>query len=243
VKQASPSQTGKRSKPSGSRVTKPKRAAAPRGSAWGCRTPRDCFIQQAVAGLSLGLLLIDPRGRIVWLNRAAERLLGITQADCAGRSLVQVLRDPQLTAFWQESGCREGNCIADVSLRWPRQLELKLNATRCVGHDGQEIGRALLFCDVTTDRSVKMELTREVANRLLDLAGAPGEPPRAVADLTPQERAVFRLVGRGASNEAIAEKLSVAPSTVRSHLKSVYRKLGLRTRAAAVSFAERHGVS
>jgi PAS domain S-box-containing protein len=211
-------------------------------SAWACRTPGDCFIQQAVEGLSIGLLLIDPRGKVVWVNRAAERLLGTSLDDCVGRSFKQVLRDPQLTEFWQESACREGNCIADVSVRWPRRIELKLNATQCIARDGREIGRALLFCDVTSDRSVKMELTNEVANRLLDLAGAAGEPPKAVARLTPQELRALRQVGRGLTNEAISEKLGVAVSTVRSHLKSVYRKLGLHTRAGAVSFAVQHRV-
>ena len=42
------------------------------------------------------------------------------------------------------------------------------------------------------------------------------------------------------SNDDIAEKVHVAPSTVRSHLKSLYRKLGLNSRTEAVSYAVRN---
>ncbi|HOW19796.1 MAG TPA: PAS domain-containing protein, partial [Phycisphaerae bacterium] len=143
-------------------------------SACGRGQAGDCFIQQAVAGLAIGLILVDSRGRIVWLNRAAEHLLGLSAAQCVGRPFVKVLLDPQLVAFWHEVMCRDGNCTADVSMRWPHHLELKLNATQCLGQDGTEIGRALLFCDVTTDRNVKIELTREMAKRLLGMS-APGE--------------------------------------------------------------------
>jgi DNA-binding NarL/FixJ family response regulator len=72
------------------------------------------------------------------------------------------------------------------------------------------------------------------------MATSSGEPTGAVATLTFQELRSLRLVGRGLANGDIAEKLSVATSTVRSHLKSAYRKLGLRTRAQAVSYAVRH---
>lgn len=208
-------------------------------SAWGCAQARDCFIQRAVAGLAIGMILIDPQGKVVWLNRAAEKLLDLPADRCVGRPFLKVLLDPQLTAFWHEVMCQDGNCMADVSIRWPRQVELKLNATQCLGQDGNEIGRALLFCDVTSDRNVKVELTKEMANRLLSMAAPPGEGPSSISALTSQELRSLRLVGRGLANEDIARKLNVAPSTVRSHLKSAYRKLGLRTRSQAVSYAIR----
>lgn len=205
---------------------------------WACRLPGDCFIQQAVSGLAIGMLLIDPEGRVVWLNRAAERVLGISADECLGRSFKRVFRDPQLADFWREVACRDGNCMADISLRWPRRVELKLNATQCHTQDGREIGRALLFCDITAEHEVRLELTKEVASRLLHLAGAgDGAPSSAIRQLTNQELRTLRLVGRGLANEAIAAELGVETSTVRTHLKSVYRKLGLHSRAAAVSFA------
>jgi DNA-binding CsgD family transcriptional regulator len=218
---------------------RPRSARRPGLSPWGCGQEPDCFVQQAVTGLSIGMILIDPRGRVVWLNRAAEQLLDMRADQCVGRAFTKILLDPQLAAFWHEVMCRDGNCMADVSIRWPHHLELKLNATQCLDREGVEIGRALLFCDVTSDRNVKIEMTREMADWLRNVATPPSTAPALVSDLTSQEMRSLRLVGRGMSNEAIADKLCVAPSTVRSHLKSAYRKLGLRTRAEAVSFALR----
>ncbi len=207
-----------------------------------CRGSVRCLIEEAVAGLSIGLVLVNPHGRLVWLNRAAERVLGLSAAEVMGRPFRQILRDPRLAAFWQEAACRPGNCLGDVSVHWPQALELKLNATQCLDESGAEIGRALLFCDVTTDRSVRIELSQEVAARLMDLAAGAGVPAPA-ANLTPQEFRVLKLVGSGRGNAAIAATLEVLPSTVRTHLKNIYAKLRLATRSEAVAFAVRNGLT
>jgi DNA-binding CsgD family transcriptional regulator len=52
--------------------------------------------------------------------------------------------------------------------------------------------------------------------------------------LTLQERRVLRQVAIGLSNAEIAERLVVAPCTVRKHLENAYRKLGVTNRLAAV---------
>jgi DNA-binding CsgD family transcriptional regulator len=64
--------------------------------------------------------------------------------------------------------------------------------------------------------------------------------PHLPADLTVQERRVLRLVAAGLSNAQVAERLGIAPSTVRKHLEHAYPKLGVTNRhAAAVTFEGR----
>jgi DNA-binding CsgD family transcriptional regulator len=199
----------------------------------------DCLIAQAVAGLSVGLMLINRSGKLVWLNRTAERILGATSAECLGRAVEQTLKDPQLAAFWHDATNADGDHFGELSVHWPSQLELKLHATHCLDHDGTELGRALLICDVTSERTVQVELSQAVATRLLDLTSG-HMPPEPVANLTHQELRILRLVGRGLGNDEIGEKTNISPSTVRSHLKSLYRKLNLGSRAEAVSYAVRN---
>jgi DNA-binding CsgD family transcriptional regulator len=57
----------------------------------------------------------------------------------------------------------------------------------------------------------------------------------ALAGLTDREIAVLRLVAAGRTNSAIAHELRLSPRTVAKHLEHVYRKLGVSSRAAAVS--------
>jgi DNA-binding NarL/FixJ family response regulator len=60
--------------------------------------------------------------------------------------------------------------------------------------------------------------------------------------LTEREHDVLRLMARGATNAEIAASLFVAEATVKSHVGSIFTKLDVRDRAAAIVFAYDHGV-
>jgi DNA-binding CsgD family transcriptional regulator len=56
----------------------------------------------------------------------------------------------------------------------------------------------------------------------------------AAADLTPRERQVVGLVAEGATNREVAAQLFLSPRTVEYHLRSVFSKLGISSRAELV---------
>jgi DNA-binding NarL/FixJ family response regulator len=60
--------------------------------------------------------------------------------------------------------------------------------------------------------------------------------------LTDREHDVLRLMARGATNAEIARSLFVAEATVKTHVGSIFGKLDVRDRAAAIVFAYDHGV-
>jgi DNA-binding CsgD family transcriptional regulator len=64
----------------------------------------------------------------------------------------------------------------------------------------------------------------------LRAAGGRRSAARAADELTPQEQRIAHLARTGASNKDIATHLSVSVRTVRTHLESVYRKLGIHSR-------------
>jgi DNA-binding NarL/FixJ family response regulator len=61
-------------------------------------------------------------------------------------------------------------------------------------------------------------------------------------ELTEREHEVLRLMARGATNAEIGRTLHVAEATVKTHVGSIFAKLDVRDRAAAIVFAYDHGV-
>jgi DNA-binding NarL/FixJ family response regulator len=60
--------------------------------------------------------------------------------------------------------------------------------------------------------------------------------------LTPREHDVLRNIARGATNSEIAAALYVSEATVKTHVGTIFAKLGVRDRAAAIVFAFDHGI-
>jgi DNA-binding NarL/FixJ family response regulator len=97
-------------------------------------------------------------------------------------------------------------------------------------------------------------LTPRVTRRLIEAFVSSGEhaaPPQsdrlskaaaALETLTPREREILGLVGRGLANAEIAEALVVSPLTVKTHLARLFSKLGARDRAQLVVTAYETGL-
>ncbi|MGB0971205.1 MAG: response regulator [Mycobacterium sp.] len=66
--------------------------------------------------------------------------------------------------------------------------------------------------------------------------------PGARQGLTQRESEILSFVVNGLSNRAIASKLVIGDETVKTHLSSIYRKLGVNDRTGAVATALREGI-
>ncbi|MES2440568.1 MAG: response regulator transcription factor [Verrucomicrobiota bacterium] len=77
-------------------------------------------------------------------------------------------------------------------------------------------------------------LPQAIASRLADRMVRPG--------LTPRELDVLRLVSRGRANKEIASAMFISEETVKTHMKSLFQKLGVHDRAEAVAVSLQRGL-
>jgi len=71
---------------------------------------------------------------------------------------------------------------------------------------------------------------------------APTSGARILSALSPRETGILTLIAEGLSNKEVARSLDIGPETVKSHLKSIFTKLGVERRAQAVSRAQTLGL-
>ncbi len=81
----------------------------------------------------------------------------------------------------------------------------------------------------------KQTFTRETFRQVLQELRAPA--PADLPTLTEREREVLSLLAQGKTNKEIAETLVITINTVKRHLKAIFEKLGVHTRAAAAARA------
>ncbi|MBV9415829.1 MAG: hypothetical protein JO363_12685 [Solirubrobacterales bacterium] len=169
-------------------------------------------------------------------TRLAEEELALARAFGAPRSLGVSLRVAGVVAGGQRGEAR---------LR---------EAVELLGQAGATLERAWALTDLggLLRRGNRRREAREYLREALDLAHRAGARPLAVRaetelratgarprrlvlggveSLTASERRVAELAGEGLTNREIAQSLFVTARTVEGHLTSVFRKLGLESRA------------
>jgi len=139
-------------------------------------------------------------------------------------------RFPQIAIVMLTSSERDGHLYEAVQLGVSGYLLKSLDATELF-----DLLSSIIKGEPAMTRAMAERLLKAVANRLAD--DEKGEQP-----LTERELFVLRLVASGASNQAIAEKLSISINTVKSHLKNILEKLHLDNRTQAATYAYKHGL-
>lgn len=85
-----------------------------------------------------------------------------------------------------------------------------------------------------------------IAQRLMQYFGEPqpaSSTQQAFPQLTEREREVLALIGRGYTNNAIAEQLVISPKTVRNHVSIIFSKLQIAGRSEAIVLARDAGLT
>lgn len=84
----------------------------------------------------------------------------------------------------------------------------------------------------------KIQMSPEATKRLMKSL----QSPDPMADLTDRELEILTSIAHGTSNKEIADKLSLAEKTVKTHVSNVLTKLGLKSRTQAAIYAWQTGL-
>lgn len=86
-------------------------------------------------------------------------------------------------------------------------------------------------------------IAAKVIQQLSRLREDTGKNDKALGTLTPREREVFMLASRGLLNAEIADELFLSEKTIKTHLRNIYGKLDLNSKAELRLYAQRIGLS
>lgn len=199
----------------------------------------ECLLFGAIQGISEGILLVDPEERIFHVNRRAQEILELGSRHLLGIKIRAALRHVGLASFWSAAVNEEVPVTTDLT--FPGGVTIRASVSQCLSASREPIGRMLMLRDVTREKKISIDLSTSVARRLVEMAG--GEAPSGpLAQLTRREREVLSLLAEGLTNAGIAKRLNVSLNTVASHLKNVYPKLRVTSRAQAAAYAVTHGL-
>jgi len=119
-----------------------------------------------------------------------------------------------------------------------REGDLIKNALEAgaIGYLLKDVSAEELVRAIRAAHAGRATLSPEAAQSLVQKSH---EPPTPGLDLTEREREVLALMIEGLNNTQIAGRLTVSPSTIKSHVSNILAKLGVASRTEAVTLALR----
>jgi PAS domain S-box-containing protein len=173
-------------------------------------------VERALGSLTVPSYVLDTTGIVRWINPAAEQLVG----DVRGRHFTSVVAP--------EDSLRARELFS-------RKVLGTASATDTTGVLLSTAGNRL----AVEISSVPLMNGERVVGVFGLLEGGVEEPAAPHPQLTPRQAEVLRLLEQGRSTRQIAAELHLSTETVRTHVRHLFRALGVSSRLEAVA-AARH---
>jgi NarL family two-component system response regulator YdfI len=134
--------------------------------------------------------------------------------------------------------------IAVVILTTFNEDDLMMRGLRlgAKGYLLKDTDRETLFNTIRAASRGETLLRPEIMKRVLAQGNESGAAISAPTDLTERELEVLRGVAQGERSKEIAFRLGITDRTVKAHLASIYNRLGVDSRAAAIAVAAQRGI-
>ncbi|MBV9113188.1 MAG: helix-turn-helix transcriptional regulator [Hyphomicrobiales bacterium] len=196
------------------------------------------------------------------VNEAFKRMSGYTEEELLGRRGTELqLWSDRSAGQRLESAIKASRSVRNVDLQLRAKdgslIDCLAFADAVIINEGESV--LCVLQDVTAQKRSEAELitaietvmadtswfSRAIVEKLAGLRRTPRSevPSGAIEDLTTRERQVLALICQGESDKEMSATLKLSPNTIRNHISSLYHKIGVKRRAAAVIWARERGIT
>ena len=207
------------------------------------------------------ILIVEDIGETrTWLKSVAEKAFpGCEVREATDmRSGIHAAKGMGIDLAIVDLGLPDGNGTTVITALREHQPDALVIVATVMGDDASIIGalsagaHGYLLKDSPPDLFTRQleqlgqgipALSPSIARRIIDHFRTAAVPEAPEVSLTPRELDVLGLIGRGLRNADTAQALGLTENTIASHIKSIYSKLGISSRAEAALRAQRMGLT
>ncbi len=186
-------------------------------------------LERVAAACGRGVIVVDSNGHVIWIDDTTRR-----RVNGGLQTLALPLRRPSEGAF---------DCFmapVEVMIHGKPTALCVIQETESV-----KVPERDLIAAIQATMADTSWFTRTIIDKLKALRQtkeSDGTPSGDVNMLTRREREVLGLICEGRGDAEMSELLSLSPNTVRNHIVSLYRKIGVNRRGAAIIWARERGI-
>lgn len=120
--------------------------------------------EAVIRSVAEGLVVVDAQGKVIMMNPAAERLLGVSKKDKMGKPLLEDLKEEQLISLVKGIEDKEEREIELISQRDETKKVLRASSAVIENENGQTIGMVSVLSDITKQKELDQLKNNFVAN-------------------------------------------------------------------------------
>lgn len=117
-----------------------------------------------IRSVAEGLLVVDAQGKVVMMNPAAERLLGVARKDKIGKPVDESLKEEQLLSLVKDSKSKEGKEVELFSQNNETSKTIRASSAIIENENGQTVGMVSILSDITKQKEIDRLKASFVAN-------------------------------------------------------------------------------
>jgi PAS domain S-box-containing protein len=120
--------------------------------------------ESVIRSIAEGLVVLDAQGKVIMMNPAAEKLLGISRKDMAGKQLSENLKEEELVSLVKGAPEREDQEIELISKDDETKKVLRASSAVIESENGQTIGMVSVLTDITKQKELDRLKSSFVSN-------------------------------------------------------------------------------